>query len=80
MESFISLQNWIKCCGSGAFLPLEPNTQKVFKRIWRIRGKNLCVHGEDAKKLLRYSPSRPKDKRHIFLDSFYLHYMGWIKT
>jgi hypothetical protein len=27
------------------------NARKVFKRIWRIRGKNLCVHGEDAKRL-----------------------------
>jgi hypothetical protein len=30
------------------------------KRIWRIRGKNLCVHGEDAKRLLAHSPNTPK--------------------
>jgi hypothetical protein len=35
------------------------NTQKVFKRIRRIRGKNLCVHGEGAKRLLTYSPNTP---------------------
>jgi hypothetical protein len=39
----------------------SPNTRKVFKRIRRIRGKNLCVHGEDAKRLLAYSPNTPKD-------------------
>ncbi len=38
-----------------------PNTQKVFKRIRRIRRKNLCVHGVDAKRLLTYSPNTPKD-------------------
>jgi hypothetical protein len=26
-----------------------------------MRGKNLCVHGEDAKILLAYSPNTPKD-------------------
>jgi hypothetical protein len=39
----------------------SPNTQKVFKRIRRIRGKNLCGHGVDAKRLLAYSPNTPKD-------------------
>ena len=39
----------------------SPNTQKVFKRIRRLHGKNLCVHGEDAKRLLVYSPNMPKD-------------------
>ncbi len=39
----------------------SPNTRKVFKRIRRIRGKYLCVHGEDAKRLLTYSPNTPKD-------------------
>ncbi len=37
------------------------NVRKVFKHIWRIRGKNLCVHGEDAKRLLAYSPYTPRD-------------------
>ncbi len=27
-----------------------------------IHGKNLCVHGEDAKRLLAYSPNTPRDK------------------
>ncbi len=35
--------------------------RRVFKRIGRMRGKNLCVHGEDAKRLLAYSPNTPKD-------------------
>jgi hypothetical protein len=39
----------------------SPNARKVFKRIGRIRGKNLCVHGVDAKRLLTYSPNTPKD-------------------
>ncbi len=39
----------------------SPNKRKVFKRIQRIRGKNLCVHGEDKKRLLTYSPNTPKD-------------------
>ncbi len=33
----------------------------VFKHIWRMRGKNLYVHGEDEKILLAYSPNTPKD-------------------
>ncbi len=41
------------------FTKSSPNAQKVFKRIRRIRGKNLCVHGEDAKRLLAYSPYTP---------------------
>ena len=55
-----------------------------------MRGKNLCVHGEDAKILLAYSPNTPKDIKVCiysliiirmlkYLDSFYLHYMGLIK-
>ncbi len=31
------------------------------KHIRRMRGKNLCVHGEDAKILLAHSPNTPKD-------------------
>jgi hypothetical protein len=51
----------------------SPNVRKVFKRIWRIRGKNLCVHGEDTKRLLAYSPYTPRDLR-------FIHYMGQIIT
>ncbi len=40
----------------------SPNTQKVFKCSWRIRGKNLCVHGEDAKRLLAYSHNTKRHK------------------
>jgi hypothetical protein len=37
------------------------NARKVLKRIRRMRGKNLCVHGEDTKILLTYSPNTPKN-------------------
>jgi hypothetical protein len=39
----------------------SPYMQKVFKRILRIHGKNLCVHGEDTKRILTYSPNTSKD-------------------
>ncbi len=39
----------------------SPNILKVFKCIRRIHRKNQCVHGEDAKRLLAYSPNMPKD-------------------
>jgi hypothetical protein len=39
----------------------SPYAQKVFKRIRRIRGKDLCVHGEDAERILAYSPNTPRD-------------------
>jgi hypothetical protein len=35
--------------------------RKVFKCIRRVRGKDLCVHGEDAKRLLAYYPNTPRD-------------------
>ncbi len=45
-----------------------PNTRKVVKHIWRIHGKNLSGHGENAKRLLAYSPYTPRDiKLRIFL-------------
>jgi len=64
--------------------------RKVFKRIQRIRGKNLCVHGGDAKKLLVYSPNRLIDTKlsiswllmvqhENFLDPYFLNKLGWIK-
>jgi hypothetical protein len=34
---------------------------QVSKRIRRIREKNLCVHGEDAKRLSAKSPNTPRD-------------------
>jgi hypothetical protein len=37
----------------------SPNTRKVFIRFWRIRGKNLCVYGEDP---MAYSPYKPREK------------------
>jgi hypothetical protein len=36
--------------GYSRYTESSPNTPKEFKRIRRIRGNNLCVHGEDAKK------------------------------
>ncbi len=46
------MANW----GYLRYTKSSPNTRKVFKRIRRIRGKNLCIHGEDAKRLLVCSP------------------------
>jgi hypothetical protein len=34
---------------------------KYLNVFGEIRGKNLCVHGVDAKRLLTYSPYTPKD-------------------
>ena len=51
------MANW----GYLRYTKSSPNTGKVFKRIRRIRGKNLCVHGEDAKRLLAYSPNALRD-------------------
>jgi hypothetical protein len=53
------MANW----GYLRYTKLSPNMQKVFKRIQSIRGKNLCVHGEEAKRLLAYSPNTPKDMK-----------------
>ncbi len=39
----------------------SPYARKVFKRIRRMRGKDLCVNGEDAKSILAYSPNTPRD-------------------
>ena len=39
----------------------SPYAQKVFKGFRRMRGKDLCVHGEDTKRLLAYSPNTPRD-------------------
>jgi hypothetical protein len=57
------MANW----GHLLYTKSSPKTRKVFKRIRRIRGKNLCVHGEDAKRLLTYSPHTPKDIKVIYL-------------
>jgi hypothetical protein len=35
----------------------SPYARKVFKHIRRMRGKDLCVNGEDAKRLLAYRKS-----------------------
>ena len=52
-----NMKNW----GYMRYTKSSPNMRKVFKRIRRVHGKNLCVHGEDAKRLLAYSPNTPKD-------------------
>ncbi len=39
----------------------SPYARKVFKHIRRIRKKDLCVHGDDAKMLLAYSHNTPRD-------------------
>jgi hypothetical protein len=39
----------------------SPCARKVFKRIRRMRGKDLCVNGEDAERLLAYLENTPRD-------------------
>jgi hypothetical protein len=51
------MANW----GDLRYTKSSPNMRKVFKHIRRMRGKNLCIRGEDAKILLAYSPNTPKD-------------------
>ncbi len=60
-ESIYSYMKRMANWGYLRYTKSSPNTRKVFKRIRRILGKNLCVHGEDAKRLLTYSPNMPKD-------------------
>jgi hypothetical protein len=54
-------------CGCLRYIKSSPNTRKVFKRIRRMRGKNLCVHGEDAKILLAYSPNTLKRHKSVYI-------------
>jgi hypothetical protein len=56
-EYMEKMTNW----GYLRYTKSSPNMRKVFEHIRRIRGKNLCVHGEDAKRLLTYFPNTPKD-------------------
>ncbi len=70
------------------------NMRKVFKRLWRIRqlmaawgtqnrlrihGKNLCVHGEDAKIHKTEDISVNKSPTWNFLDPYFLYKVRWIK-
>jgi hypothetical protein len=41
--------------------------------------ERICVHGEDAKSHKTVYISVNINTNFIFLDSFYLHYIGWIK-
>jgi hypothetical protein len=45
---------------------LSLNTRKVIKRVCGICGKNLNVDGEEAKRLMEYSPN-PNTPRDIEL-------------
>jgi hypothetical protein len=51
------------------------------QNLIRIRKKHLCVHGEDAKrhKTVQISVNNNTTNFKSFLDSFYEHYMEWIK-
>jgi hypothetical protein len=60
-ESIYAYMETIANLGYLRYTKSSQNIRKVFKRIRRIRGKNLCVHGEDTKRLLAYSPNTPKD-------------------
>ena len=52
-----NMANW----GCLRYTKSSPNTRKEIKHIRRMREKNLCLHGEDTKILLAYSPNTPKD-------------------
>ncbi len=74
--------------GNLRYTKSSPNTRKVFKPIPRMRGKNLCVHGEDAKRILAYSSNMSIKvciSRLIiiqilnFFGFFLSNCMGWIK-
>ncbi len=66
------MANW----GCLRYTKSSPNTRKVFKHIRRIRRKNLCAHGEDAKRLLTYSPNTPKDISFLKILSNYTMWNG----
>jgi hypothetical protein len=52
-----------ECVKSGLFAvhKIVSVCAESFKRIQRMRGKDLYVHGEDAKRRLSYSPNTPRD-------------------
>jgi hypothetical protein len=47
--------------GLFAVLKSSPYARKVLKHIRRMCGKDICVTGEDAERLLAYSPNTPRD-------------------
>ncbi len=58
----------------------SPYARKVFKRIRRMHRKDLCVHWEDAKRLLAHSPTTNRYKsvnisvnNNMNLKFFYIH-------
>jgi hypothetical protein len=60
-ESIFSVDGDYVKSGLLPVLKSSPYAWKVFKRIRRMRGKDLCVIGEDPKRLLAYSPNTPRD-------------------
>ncbi len=62
-ESILACMENMEIWGYLRYTKSSPNARKVFKRIRRIRGKNVCVHGEDGKRLLAYSPYAPRDMK-----------------
>ncbi len=59
--NYLSVDGDYVTSGLFAVYKSSPYARKVFKRIWRMRGKDLCVIGEDAKSILAYSPNTPRD-------------------
>jgi hypothetical protein len=61
MGKYLSVDGDYVKSGLFAVQKSSPYARKVFIRIRRMRGKDLCVNGEDAKRLLAYSPNTPRD-------------------
>jgi hypothetical protein len=51
----------------------------VHKIVSKYAGKNLCVHGEDAKRHKTEEISVKNGSTLIFLDPYFLCKIGWIK-
>ncbi len=61
--NYLSLDG--ECVKSGLFAvhKIISVWAESFKRIRRMRRKDLCVHGEDAKRHLAYSPNMSRDTK-----------------
>jgi hypothetical protein len=58
-----NMANW----GYLQYTKLSPNARKVFKHTQRIRGKNLCVQGQDAKRSVHISVNINSNENNKFL-------------
>jgi hypothetical protein len=63
-RKYLSVMENMAILGYLRYTKLSPNARKVFNTFGEYAeriGKNLCVYGEDAKRLLAYSPNMPRD-------------------